>query len=249
MLLVTGGSVASHSGAAPPPGSQPRTRTLPSQVNPAECQRPAWPSTPGSLTVYKNSGSSIDPPRGEPMLNTLVVSALAQAARFTLPRITAASWQPVRTVGSVGPAKGSRWTRLAPAGSPSGTAMTSMKSPKAFWPARSRPTPQPDQLGVSGVGDVEDVHTLPARGHRVPVAVPGRGPLGVPRADQDVLPDHDVTLVAVAVGPGDQLRVALLGDVDDPEPVVFAVEGQVPPEGDVGVDRALAVRHLERARL
>src|SRR6266508_3583927 len=32
MLLVTGGSVASHSGAAPPPGSQPRMMTWPSQV-------------------------------------------------------------------------------------------------------------------------------------------------------------------------------------------------------------------------
>src|SRR6266545_6393947 len=105
MLLVTGGSVASHSGAAPPPGSQPRTSTLPSQVNPAECQRPTWPSTPGSWTVYSNCGSVRLPPGAalSPMSNTLVVSALAQAARLTSPRITAASWQPVRTVGSVGP--------------------------------------------------------------------------------------------------------------------------------------------------
>src|ERR671930_490952 len=100
--FVTGGSVASHSGAAPPPGSQPRTMTLPSQVVEAECQRPRWPSTPGSVIVYRNCGSSIEPPRGAPTLNTFVVSALAQAARLTSTRITQASWQQVRTDRSAG---------------------------------------------------------------------------------------------------------------------------------------------------
>jgi hypothetical protein len=69
------------------------------------------------------------------MLNTFVVSALAQTARLTSPRITPASWHPGVTAGLVGPASGSRWIRLAAPGLASGTAMTSMKSPFAGPPS------------------------------------------------------------------------------------------------------------------
>ncbi len=143
----TGVPFAVQNGAPPPPGSQPSASTFPSQVNAAECHRPnvpAWP-TPGSSIVYSNCGLSMLPPRGAPMLNTFVVSPLAHAARLTVPRITAASWHPVR-MSVAGPASGTRLTRLAPARSSSGTAITSMKSPSAFCPARSRPTPHPELL-------------------------------------------------------------------------------------------------------
>jgi hypothetical protein len=46
MLFFTAGSVASHSGRPPPPGSHPSTRTFPSQVKAAECQRPPEPTVP-----------------------------------------------------------------------------------------------------------------------------------------------------------------------------------------------------------
>lgn len=149
MTLSTSGSVASHSGSVPPPGSQPATMTAPSQVNVAECQRPfvpAWP-TPGSLIVNSSSGSSRLPPGVSlgPMSQTLIVSALAQATLLTEPRITPASWQPVRTAVP-GPASGSRRRRLAAPGSSSGTAITSMKSPSAFCIARSVVVAQPALL-------------------------------------------------------------------------------------------------------
>src|SRR5919106_1797583 len=125
MLLSTAGSVDSHSGSAPPPGSQPAMMTSPSQGKAAECHLPLVPAcpTPGSVIVIGDAGS-----RGLLMSHTLIVSALAQAALLTSPRITPASWHPVRT-SVVGPSSGSRWIRLALAGSSSGTAMTSMKSP------------------------------------------------------------------------------------------------------------------------
>ncbi|MCA1679474.1 MAG: hypothetical protein LC777_11230 [Actinobacteria bacterium] len=149
MLLSTSGSLASHSGSAPPPGSHPATMTSPSHVKAAECQRPfvpAWP-TPGSLMVNSSCGSSRLPPGVSlaPMSKTLIASALAHAALLTSPRITPTSWQPVRTAVA-GPASGSRRTNCAPAGSSSGTAMTSMKSPSAFWAARSVVVPQPALL-------------------------------------------------------------------------------------------------------
>jgi hypothetical protein len=62
------------------------------------------------------------------MSHTLIVSALAQTTLLTSPRIAPASWHPVRT-SVVGPASGSRWTRLELAGLSRGTAITSMKSP------------------------------------------------------------------------------------------------------------------------
>jgi hypothetical protein len=58
-----------HSGSEPPPGSQPRISTLPSQVNPAECQLPLHSGlpgtlqTPGSETVYQ-AISAAAAPRG-----------------------------------------------------------------------------------------------------------------------------------------------------------------------------------------
>src|ERR671918_918287 len=125
MLLSTAGSVDWHSGSAPPPGSQPAMMTSPSQVKAAECHLPLVPAcpTPGSVIVIGDAGS-----RGLLMSHTLIVSALAQAALLTSPRITPASWQPVRT-SVAGPARGSRRNRLASSGSSSGTAMMSMKSP------------------------------------------------------------------------------------------------------------------------
>src|SRR5919197_672584 len=94
MLFLAASSVASHSGRPPPPGSHPITRTLPSQVKAAECQRPPEP-----------------------------------AVRMPV----------------VGPASGSRRSRLAPAGVASGTAMTSMKSPTGSSLARV-PSTQPELL-------------------------------------------------------------------------------------------------------
>src|SRR6266545_5978487 len=80
------------------------------------------------------------------------------------------------------------------------------------------------QHGVRAVADVEDVHALPAGGYRLTAAGPRRSLLRVPRADEDVLPDDDVALIAVALRMGDLHRVVRVGDVDDPPPVVIPVE-------------------------
>src|ERR687892_1969022 len=148
MLLSMSGSVASHSGSAPPPGSHPATMTSPSQVNTVECQRPLVPATPtpGSNMVNKSAGSSGLPPGVAlaPMSHTLIVSALAQTTLLTSPRIAPASWQPVRT-SVVGPASGSLWMRLAPAGVFNGTAITAIKSPTGSSLARV-PSTQPELL-------------------------------------------------------------------------------------------------------
>src|SRR6266511_367244 len=147
-VWVTGGPGGSgtvvpvwvHLGSDPPPGSHPMTRTFPSQVNAAECQRPLpWvrSPTPSSVIVYRSSGSSRLPPGVAlaPMSHTLTVSALAQAARLTLPRITPASWHPVRTF-ACGPASGSLRSRVAFWGASSGIWMMSMKAPTGSSLAR-----------------------------------------------------------------------------------------------------------------
>src|SRR5262249_5620348 len=92
------------------------------------------------------------------------------------------------------------------------------------------------QHRVDRVADVEDVHALPAGRHRRAETGPRRGLLRVPRPDQDVAVDGDVALIAIAGRVGKLDGIAGVGDVDDPPSVVVAVEGQVPLEGDVGVD-------------
>ena len=89
-----------------------------------------------------------------------------------------------------------------------------------------------DQLGIARVADVEDVQTLDSQ---TPTSWPSHDDVApgrrVPGADEDVVPDDHVTLVALrrpgrAVGVVDDL-LRLLGvrDVDDPEPLVRALEG------------------------
>src|SRR5262249_17120144 len=58
------------------------------------------------------------------------------------------------------------------------------------------------QLGAHWVTDVEHVHALPASGYRRPEAGPGAGLPPVPRPEEDVLPDNDASLVAVALRVG-----------------------------------------------
>src|SRR5215831_4654380 len=99
------------------------------------------------------------------------------------------------------------------------------------------------------VADVEHVHALPAGGYRRPEAGPGGGLLAVPRPEENVLPDDDVTLVAVALRVGQLLRVLGVRDVDHPPAVVVAVEGQIAPERDVRVDVSHAVRLAEEGSL
>src|SRR5919106_715011 len=110
------GSLALHWSATPPPGSWPKMMTSPSQVHAAE-----WPIvTPGSSKWNRSSGSSSVPPDGPPRLKTRTPVPPAHAARITSPRMTPMSWQ-VCIEGSVR-------SRLAPAGSSSGTSTMSMKS-------------------------------------------------------------------------------------------------------------------------
>src|ERR687895_18640 len=97
------------------------------------------------------------------------------------------------------------------------------------------------------VADVEDVHALEAGLNRRAVAVARLGLRRVPRAHEDVPPDDDVTLIAVAARPRDQLRVAAAAD--DPEAVVVAVEHPVAPEREVRVGVPRTVGHQEAAEV
>ena len=62
-----------------------------------------------------------------------------------------------------------------------------------------------DQVRIREVADVPDVHALEADGHGLSVAEPSGGRGRVPRSYEDVPPDDNVALVAVAVGPDDLL--------------------------------------------
>ncbi len=84
MLLV-----AWQRAPAPPPGSWPKMRTSPSQVNPAECPM----VTPGTVVEYSWAGSWSDPPSAGSRLQVVNPLPPAQAARMASPRITPVSWQ------------------------------------------------------------------------------------------------------------------------------------------------------------
>jgi FixJ family two-component response regulator len=92
------------------------------------------------------------------------------------------------------------------------------------------------------------MHPLEAGLDRRPVAVAGLRLGRVPGPDEDVLPDDDVALIAVAAGARDQLRVPRRVP-EDPEPVVVAVEDEVALESEIGVGIALAVRQQEAAEV
>ena len=65
-------------------------------------------------------------------------------------------------------------------------------------------------------------------------AVPGG--VRVPGAHDEVLEDDHVSLVAVAERPPDLLGIVRIADVTDVEPVPVALDGELAPERDVGVD-------------
>ena len=95
------------------------------------------------------------------------------------------------------------------------------------------------------VADVEDVNALESRRHGSSGALAGLRPLRVPAAHEDVVPHHQVALVAVAHHLGDQPRVAGRSDVDDAETVVRSLVGQFALEREVTADTPLPLWHIE----
>jgi hypothetical protein len=120
----------------PPPGSCPKTRTRPSQVNAAE-----WPMvTPATVWRYRTTGLATVPPPAPPRLNTVNPLPPAHAASIAVPRITPVSWhaRPVAT----------RWRNAAPAGLASGMRTMSIPGWAAAGPRRSRCDPAWPTSGV-----------------------------------------------------------------------------------------------------
>ena len=104
--------MASHSGATPPPGSQPITVTRPSQLSAAECQL----LTPRVVKLVTNLGLA-----GLVMSCTVATSPAQTASRLGPLISTPMSWQELATGGpSAGPSGTSRMTR-AVSGASSGT--------------------------------------------------------------------------------------------------------------------------------
>src|SRR5262245_7456573 len=88
-----------------------------------------------------------------------------------------------------------------------------------------------DKLGVGPITDVEYVKALESQRNRLAVAGCCRWSRRVPGADEDRVPDQDIALVACAVAIVEQLNwVVRLGDVNEPEAVVVAVDRELPPE-------------------
>ena len=95
-----------------------------------------------------------------------------------------------------------------------------------------------EKNGVGGVADVKDLDALEARNVlRHVLAVTRVGRLGlIDRAEEEMLPDRDVTLISVAFELDHQLGVPVLRNVYDAEAIVGPLEGQATPEGEVAVD-------------
>ena len=103
-----------------------------------------------------------------------------------------------------------------------------------------------DQLDIVRVADVEDME--PFKALRYVFSSTSREGLylrrggvvawswGIPRSNEQAVPNHDVALATVTVVVADAgARVAGVADVDDPEPVEVALIRVRPPEGEVRV--------------
>src|SRR6266540_5698048 len=102
---------------------------------------------------------------------------------------------------------------------------------------------------VAAVGAGRRVARRVSGGDDDSVWIAGRGGPRVPRAEDEVAPDDDVALVAlsieaaVALLPVDDLDRALrIGDIDEPEASIGALDGHLAREREVGVEAALS-RH------
>ena len=110
----------------------------------------------------------------------------------------------------------------------------------------ARQVDRADELGFRLVADVEDVQALEAGRHELAVAERRSRRGRVPRADDDVLEDDDVTLVAVAERPTRPASDCPGRGCHDVEPVPVALDRELAPERDVGVDVRVPDRRVRR---
>lgn len=104
----------------------------------------------------------------------------------------------------------------------------------------------PDPARGGGIRDVEDLDALEAgrRAGGVRAVAPPAGLGPIHGAEQQSFPHRHVALAPVALHIRYDAGRGGVGDIDDPEAVVGALEDEVPPEGQIGVGVA-----GERARL
>ncbi len=69
------------------------------------------------------------------------------------------------------------------------------------------------------------------------------GPFGVPAADQDMIPDQQIALIAVTFRLGQQRRVAGRRYIQDPESIVISLKRELALKREVGTNHPLTVRH------